>query len=239
LLTVRALEQNRTNSGSLDEATAGGNMLSRCVRTIQLSVVLGGLILTGHVQGQVLTAVEIQDHSALAAALAAGHDLDERNEIGQTALLVAVWNDDLEAARQLIEAGADVNAKDAIEDSPFLVAGAHGRSEILKMTLEHGAEIESTNRFGGTAIIPAAEKGHPEAVSILIGAGANVDHVNRLGWTALLEAVILSDGGAVHQDIVKRLLDGGADKSIADRDGVTALEHAKRRGFSEMVNLLK
>src|SRR5690606_37310550 len=103
----------------------------------------------------------------------------------------------------------------------------------------HGADLESTNRFGGTAIIPASEKGHPEAVQILIDAGANVNHINSLGWTALLEAVILSDGGPVHQDIVKRLLAGGADTSIADRDGVTAFEHAKAKGYREMAELLQ
>jgi uncharacterized protein len=65
-----------------------------------------------------------------------------------------------------------------------------------------------------------------------------VNHVNRLGWTALLEAVILGDGGAAHTEIVRLLLAHGADPRIADRDGVTALEHARRRGYGGMVQLL-
>jgi ankyrin repeat protein len=66
----------------------------------------------------------------------------------------------------------------------------------------------------------------------------DVDHVNDLGWTALLEAVMLGDGGADHVEIVRLLLDAGADRTIADSHGVTALEHAKARGFGELVALL-
>ena len=69
--------------------------------------------------------------------------------------------------------------------------------------------------------------------------GIDVNHVNNLGWTALLEAVILGDGGEAHTEIVRLLLAAGADRSIADRDGVTALEHARRRGYAEMVALLR
>jgi hypothetical protein len=75
-------------------------------------------------------------------------------------------------------------------------------------------------------------------VRALLETEIDVDHVNNLGWTALLEAVILGDGGKAHQRIVRMLLDAGADRSIADRDGVTALEHARERGYAEMVAML-
>ncbi len=56
--------------------------------------------------------------------------------------------------------------------------------------------------------------------------------------TALIEAVILGDGGSRHQVTVKHLVEAGANRSMADRDGVTPLEHAKQRGFAEIVALL-
>jgi ankyrin repeat protein len=141
-------------------------------------------------------------------------------------------------ARVLIAAGADVNAKDSIQDSPYLYAGAEGRNEILRMTLAAGADPKSTNRYGGTALIPAAHHGHPETVKILLGTAIDKDHVNNLGWTALLEAVLLGDGGPTHTEIVRLLLDAGANPNIADREGVTPLSHARRRGFANMVRLL-
>ena len=143
------------------------------------------------------------------------------------------------AAKVLIQAGADVNAKDAIQDSPYLYAGARGHLEILKMTLNHGADLTSTNRYGGTALIPAAERGHVETVRTLIEAGTDIDHVNNLGWTALLEAIILGDGQQRHVDIVRLLLASNANAQLADKDGVTPVQHARRRGYSAIVKMLE
>ncbi len=179
------------------------------------------------------------DTTTLQSLLAQGVDPDVRNERGETALLVATHANRIEAARMLIKAGADVNAKDRIEDSPYLYAGARGHLEILRMTLAHGADLKSTNRYGGTALIPASERGHVETARTLIEAGVDVDHVNKLGWTALLEAVILGDGGPRHIAIVKLLVDAGANKALADRDGVTALQHARAKGYAQIVARLQ
>lgn len=178
------------------------------------------------------------DAGGVAAELAAGTPVDSRDGNGATALLLATHGNHVDAARLLIEAGADVNAKDAIHDSPYLYAGARGHLGILNLTLDNGADLTSTNRFGGTALIPAAERGHVETVRRLIAAGVNVDHINRLGWTALMEAVVLSDGGPAHRQIVADLIAAGADPNIPDADGVTALAHARARGQTEMAALL-
>jgi|APThiThiocy_cv2_1041547.scaffolds.fasta_scaffold01188_32 ankyrin repeat protein len=168
-------------------------------------------------------------------SMLASAETEVRDGEGRTALLLATRQDQVEIARLLIEAGADVNAKDTIQDTPFLFAGAEGRDAILRLILATGkANLRDTNRYGGVALIPAAHHGHPSTVRILLDTDIDIDHVNNLGWTALIEAVILSDGGPVHQEIVGLLVDAGADREIADRDGVTPLEHARRRGFKEM-----
>lgn len=186
-----------------------------------------------------LSAARDNDVGALTQLLAAGQAVDTRDGGGRTALLAATRTNAVEAAKLLIAAGADVNAKDDIQDTPYLYAGAEGRTEILKLLLAAGANLQDTNRYGGTALIPAAEKGHPENVRLLLAAGVDPNHVNKLGWTALLEAVMLSDGGSVHQQIVADLIAGGADVNLADRDGITPLAHAKSRGYSQMVRLLE
>lgn len=178
------------------------------------------------------------DVTGLRRLLADAAPIDARDKNGRTALLVATHANNVAAARLLIEAGADVNAKDLIQDSAYLYAGARGHIEILNLTLSHGADLRSTNRFGGTALIPAAERGHVETVRTLIAAGVNVDHVNNLGWTALLEAVILGTGGEPHQRIVELLVAAKADVGIPDRDGVTALAHARARGYGEIERIL-
>lgn len=186
-----------------------------------------------------LTAARDNDAPTLTRMLAAGQAVDVRDSGGRTALLVATHANALEAARVLIEAGADVNAKDDIRDTPYLYAGAEGRTEILRLLLTNGANLKDTNRFGGTALIPAAEKGHPENVRLLLAAGVDPNRVNGLGWTALLEAVILTDGGPVYQEIVADLIKGGADVNLADADGVTPLAHARARRYEEIAKLLR
>jgi ankyrin repeat protein len=188
---------------------------------------------------RLLEAAQNGDVAAVRNSLAAGVRVDARDAAGRTPLLLATRANHVEAARVLIAAGADVNAKDNMKDSPFLYAGAEGRNEILKMTLAAGADLKSTNRYGGTALIPAAHHGHPETVKILLGTAIDKDHVNTLGWTALLEAVILGDGGSVHTEIVRLLVDAGAHVNIADRDGVTPLQHARRSGYKAMVTILE
>jgi uncharacterized protein len=63
--------------------------------------------------------------------------------------------------------------------------------------------------------------------------------MNNLGWTALLEAVILGDGGSRHVSCARALLEAGASASIADRQGVTPLGHARQRGYGEMIRILE
>jgi uncharacterized protein len=179
------------------------------------------------------------DAAALRKLIGEGASVQARDGRGTTALLAATHGNHVEAARLLIAAGADVNARDNIEDTPFLYAGAEGRNEILKMTLAAGADLKSTNRYGGTALIPAAHHGHPETVKILLATKIDKDHVNKLGWTALLEAVILGDGGKTHTEIVRLLVEAGANPNIADRDGVTPLAHAKKPGYRAMIAILE
>jgi ankyrin repeat protein len=185
-------------------------------------------------------AAEIGDLEALAAAVADGADLDARDAQGRTPLLVAAHADQVAAFRALLEAGADVDLQDDLLDNPFLWAGAEGRLEILRLANDAGADPAITNRYGGIALIPASERGHIEIVRYLLDeTDVDVDHVNRLGWTALLEAILLSDGGPRHQEIVRMLLDAGADPDLADGDGMKPLAHARAKGFREIAGLLE
>ncbi|HEX5016065.1 MAG TPA: ankyrin repeat domain-containing protein, partial [Actinomycetes bacterium] len=92
---------------------------------------------------------------------------------------------------------------------------------------------------GGVSVIPASERGHVDYVRRVVQTKIDVNHVNDLGWTALLEAVILGDGSRPYQQIVRILLDADADPAIADKDGVTPLQHAETRGQDEVARILR
>jgi ankyrin repeat protein len=50
--------------------------------------------------------------------------------------------------------------------------------------------------------------------------------------------VILGEGTEPWQRIVESLVEHGADVSIADSDGITAAQHARRRGYTEIADVL-
>ena len=109
---------------------------------------------------------------------------------------------------------------------------------LLKLAIANGASAKNiTSPYDGTALIAAAHLGHYEVVDILIKADAPLDHVNNLTWTALMESVVLGNGGPDHIEVARLLIEAGADQSIGDAQGVTPIEHAKSRGYSDMIQL--
>ena len=186
-----------------------------------------------------LRAADNGDADRVARALRAGADLEFRDSLQRTALLVAVTNDRVDVARLLVAMGADPDAVDHQNDTPWLVTGVTGSVRMVEALLPAKPDLSLLNRYGGTSLIPASERGHVDYVRRVLKTGIKVNHVNRLGWTALLEAVILGDGGSDHQEIVRLLLAAGADRSIPDKDGVTALDHARARGYTALVRLLQ
>lgn len=192
----------------------------------------------GSPDAALLSAAASGDRSAVIDALTAGAHTETRDAKGRTALLLAVLRDDVESARLLVEHGADPNAIDDRNDTPWLATGVTGSVEMLETLLPGGPDLTLRNRYGGVSIIPASERGHVEYVRRVVHIGIDVDHLNDLRWTALLEAVILGDGSAVYCEIVTILLAAGADPLLADRDGVTAREHALRLGHNELAALL-
>ena len=188
---------------------------------------------------RLLAAAANGDAEGIRRAIAAGADPDARDAAGSPAMMLATRARDADSVLALLEAEADVDAQDAERFNPFLYAGAEGLLDILTLANEAGADPALTNRYGGVALIPASERGHVEVVRYLLGeTDVDVDHVNDLGWTALLEAILLSDGGPRHQEIVRLLIDNGADVDLADGDGVRPLAHARARSQDEIVSLL-
>lgn len=169
------------------------------------------------------------------------YPINETNDKGETPLLIATHENYIEVAKLLIDAGADINQQDYIQDSPYLYAGAQGKTEILKYMIEHAEPNQNiVNRYGGNALIPAAEKGHLNNVKLLLLDGkANIDHQNNFGYTALIEAVALTDGSMLYQQIVQELLAHNANKELRDNSGKTALDYAKENGYSKMIELLE
>ncbi len=191
-------------------------------------------------QTSVIEAVKNRQYTLVETYLKKGMHVNTRDKDNKSLLLIATQANDLEMARLLVSKGADVNQQDNILDSPFLFAGASGQTEFVKLFLTKGARFDIFNRYNGTALIPACERGHVDVVRILSATkDFPIDHVNRLGWTGLMEAVVLGNGGKKHVEIVRILVDAGCNINIPDKDGVTALQHARSRSFDGIVKVLE
>lgn len=216
-------------------------------------IIAGVLALTGVAHAQTApSATEIASYSGLHLAahegrvdqinqlIAEGGDLNARDGAGRTPAHVAAFASHDDVIVALAKGGADMNALEnrvydvltiaAVADDPELVSVA--------MTLGNSPGL-ITSVYDGTALIAAAHLGHHEVVARLVAGGAPLDHINNLGWTALMEAVVLGDGGSDHIKTVQILVDAGADQTIEDRDGVSPLQHAKARGYAEIVSVLE
>ncbi|WP_440895448.1 ankyrin repeat domain-containing protein [Amphibacillus sp. Q70] len=189
---------------------------------------------------QLISAAEKGDTKTILELLADGANINLADNDGETAVMAATQRNHVDTVKLLIEQGADINIRNNNQDNVLLYAGAEGLLEIVKLAIRAGADTTLTNRYGGIALIPASERGHVEVVKeLLTHSDTNANHINHLHWTALLEAVILGDGGTNHQEIVQLLVDHGADVNIRDENGVTPLEHAKKRGFKTIEHILK
>ena len=155
-------------------------------------------------------------------------------------LIAAAYANEVAEAERLIAAGADVNAKDETVQSAYLIATSEvgDNPRLLELTLANGADVASLDSYDGTGLIRAADRGYTTIVARLLETDIDVDHVNRLGWTALLEAIILGGGDDAHVEVVRLLVEAGADVTIADDQGVTPLAHAEQSGYREMVEIL-
>jgi ankyrin repeat protein len=179
-----------------------------------------------------LLAAEEGNIDALKACLEKGVDINATNRQKRTAIIIASLKKHYACVELLIAAGADIDKQDQTCFNPFLISCLTNDLTLLRIVLPANPDLDRLTRFGGVGITPASEKGHVEIVrELLEKTDINVNHTNFVGWTPLLEAIVLNDGGAKQQEIVKLLLDNGANPHMTDKYGKTPLELAREKGF--------
>jgi uncharacterized protein len=180
------------------------------------------------------------DVAEIEKLIADGERPNIQDSKSRTPLHVAVYMKQNAAARALLKLGANPNALEIDRYDIVTIAAVANDLEMLKLALDGGGSAKNvTSRYDGTALIASAHLGHVEVVKMLIAAKAPLNHVNNLGWTALMEAVVLGNGGGNHTATVRALVEAGCDVNIADKQGTTPLQHARRRGYVEMARILE
>ncbi len=181
--------------------------------------------------------------------LDAGADVNAATADGVTALHMAAY--DPEKTRLLVSRGANINAATKAGETPLLVAAARsGAMETIAFLLSKGADVtaKASGGFSGpTALHRAAANGDLPLLRLLLANGAKVADAPNVARAAafghcreclrlLLEAGAAADtpGRSALQDaaasgdveMVRMLVDKGANVNAADRRGYTALMRA-------------
>ncbi|XP_070430615.1 kinase D-interacting substrate of 220 kDa isoform X6 [Equus przewalskii] len=181
----------------------------------------------------VINYVEEENIPALKALLEKCKDVDERNECGQTPLMIAAEQGNLEIVKELIKNGANCNLEDLDNWTALISASKEGHVHVVEELLKYGANVEHRDMGGWTALMWACYKGRTEVVELLLSHGANPSVTGLYSVYPIIWAA-----GRGHADIVHLLLQNGAKVNCSDKYGTTPLVWAARKGHLECVKHL-
>ena len=159
-----------------------------------------------------------------------GADLGVKDVFGETPLSLAAETDH-EMVELFLNWGSKVNTRNKLGETPLMKAVEHSEVMIVKTLLEHGASVNATDQHGRSPFHHMAD-GDVEVCKILLDyADSAVNITDYNGETPLHQTTY-------DPDIVKMLLDEGADVDARDKRGRTPLHAASYEGDCSSVELL-
>ena len=160
-------------------------------------------------------------------------DLNHVDNTGCTAVLNAAEEKHADVMGVLIDAGADIEIRDGDGLLPLHLACRSGALDVVKLLVRAGT-MHDTDNAGWTCLMYASEHGHTETARYLVGLPeVDMNDSSNRGSTALHRAVLRK-----RSDVVKVLLDAGADVEAKDSKGRPSLHCACAVENLEIVQML-
>lgn len=154
-------------------------------------------------------------------------------DLGNTAIHCAVDANNTSILTLLLDADLSPNSVNDYYRTPLHLAALHGHTHIFTILLNHKAKCDQKDKWLQTPIMIAYLQRHLECAVILIEAGADPTSSNMI--QRLFFASIEFDRLVA----VKKLIHLGADLSVKNVLGQTALQMAKEAGRDEIVQVLR
>ncbi len=180
----------------------------------------------------------------VAAGIAAGQDVNARDQHGRVALELAANYEKGEVVGMLIgagmAAGQDVNACLGRAGKTMLMCASEGgHEESVRALIEKGASLEAVDESSGwTALHHAAKNGHGGVAEALLKGGCNPDIQDKHGRVALELAANYQKGEVVGMLIGAGMAAGQDLNACLGRAGKTMLMCASEGGHEESVRAL-
>jgi ankyrin repeat protein len=153
----------------------------------------------------------------LQVAIDAGVPLDSRDLFGRTPIWSTMSN--MNAMLALLRAGANHDVHDCAESSLCRLAAIRGRHDVVRILVDRGIDVHRRDKAGRTIAHHAAASGSDAVLALVRAAGADVVDARDIhGSTPLIFA------GST--EVVKLLLDAGADPRCVGRGGRSAFSIA-------------
>uniref|UniRef100_A0A8C1ALT7 Euchromatic histone-lysine N-methyltransferase 2 n=2 Tax=Cyprinus carpio TaxID=7962 RepID=A0A8C1ALT7_CYPCA len=140
----------------------------------------------------------------------------------------------LEVCYLLIQAGAKVDAQDKTLRTPLLEAIVNNHVEVVKFLIQSGACVYHAEEDGSTGLHHAAKLGNLEVVLLLLSTGqVDINAQDSGGWTPIIWAAEHR-----HIDVIRALLNRGADVTLRDKEMNVCLHWASFSGCAEIAELV-
>jgi ankyrin repeat protein len=120
--------------------------------------------------------------------------------------------------------------------TPLVELASTHRTDSVRALLDAGAQVDEADGDGITILSWAAIANRVEMARLLIQRGADVNHVDKKGMTPLLYAASIDFGNSAMIDL---LLQSGAQDSARTKEGLTALDLARKYHHTHLVASLE
>ncbi|KAN0138107.1 Ankyrin repeat-containing domain protein [Lactarius tabidus] len=163
-------------------------------------------------------------------------DVRVHDNSGDTPLHLAASSHHLEIARILLKYNADVNSQNEDGSTPLDIASSRGNLDVLRLFLAHNADAVVDDNRGSTLLHLVSIRSHLELARSLNELKADINASDDEGSTLVQR--VSQDVREGYLEIMRLLLDHGANLNALDKSGNTALHFAASEGHLEVVRML-
>lgn len=177
------------------------------------------------------TAIKRDDAAAVRDLLRRGFDANTIDPSGRQGLFMALQDGSLKVAEVLVAwPRTQVEWRSARDESPLMIAALKGHLDLVRKLVARDADV---NKTGWTPLHYAATGAHLEIMQFLLDENAYIDAESPNKTTPLMMAAHYGSPAAV-----KLLLEAGADPTLRNELGLSAVDFAQRGNRRDAADLI-